>query len=50
MIQFLHQRQQTTDFAGWKTDAGKPVKVTGQIGNQAAFVLAVGRHERNQAL
>ncbi len=51
VIQLLHQRQQTADFAGRKACASKPVKVwSGQAGNQAAFVLAVRHRERNQAV
>jgi hypothetical protein len=47
--QRLHQRQQTTESARWKTGARKPVKVlSGQIGNQAAFVVGVRHGERNQ--
>jgi hypothetical protein len=42
MVQLLHQRQQAADFAGREAFARKPVEVvSGQVGNQAAFVFAV---------
>jgi hypothetical protein len=34
VIDFMHQRQQAADFAGWEAFAGKPVEVVaGQVGD-----------------
>jgi len=44
MIDFLHQLQQATGFAGGKTHPGEPVQVAPrQVGKQPSLVFAV-RH------
>lgn len=49
MVDLLHQCQETTDLAVRKALAGKPVEImTGQIGNQATFIFAVGHGAGNQ--
>jgi hypothetical protein len=51
MIQLLHQRQQQTDLAGWEALASEPIEVlSGQVGDQPAFVLAVRHDACNQQL
>ena len=51
MIQLLHQREQTAQFTGWETLAGKPVKVMPrQVGNDTPFVFAIGHDAGDQKL
>ena len=51
MVDLLHQRQQATDLARWKTDTGEPVEVIArQIGDQRALVFAKRHAGRHQAL
>ena len=51
MVHLLHQRQHAADFAFGKPLARKPVEiVSGQVGNQAAFVFAVGHDASDEEL
>ena len=51
MVQLLHQRQQRPDFARRKSFSRKPVKVlTGQVGDQAPLVFAIGHLAGKQKL
>lgn len=51
VVEFIHQRQQGTQFPPGETFTRKPAKVMSwQIGNQAAFVLPVRHFTGNQEL
>lgn len=50
MVDFVHQRQQPSEFPAWKTFAGKPVRVVaGKVGDQSPLVLAETAWKRQEA-
>lgn len=54
MVNFLHERQQTTDLPRRKALAGKPVEIVAwQIGDQTPLIFAKGHtagHQQEQVI